>query len=331
MINGAIKWGYTYLGINDTNADKKIVSKWADDALKDNPRLWFGGEGTNNDARCQTEDVGDNSIVASGYGIKNFKICFGAFTRMDKRRRRFNKNLTQMYIQLVTQYNRYLTHVSKNVASVYETIKYPQETGDIYDTAPVEKQRAAVAFLNKELFETPTWLLNPDILNKIGNPIRYSSVNVIQDRQMNVLFSDRVFNTLNMMERRFGKEKTYSMIEFLADMKVGIWSELKTYKPIDQYRRDVQKSYVDALLRSIKEAEVGNNALGLLFGGAAAAETTPITLGSDIGAILALHLENLSKDIETAIPTTTDKDSKEHLQYEVDYIKNALSKRFNAK
>ncbi len=327
----AIKWGYSYLGSKDVDADRKIVSKWADDSLRVNPRLWFGGEGFNNDARCQTEDVGDNSTVASGYGIKNLKYVLAHLPEWTKEEGDLYKNLTQMYIQVVTQYNRYLTHVSKNVASVYETIKYPQEAGDIYESAPVAKQKEAVAFLNRELFETPRWLLDQNILNKIGNPARYSSVNIVQDRQMNVLFSDRVFNTLNMMEQRFGKDKTYSMIEFLADMKSGIWSELKSHKPIDQYRRDVQKSYVDALIRSMKEAETGSNAIGLLFGGVAAAEAAPITTASDIGAIIGVHLEDLCKDIQSAIPTATDKDSKEHLQYEADYIKRALNKRFNAK
>ncbi|QIL40512.1 DUF5117 domain-containing protein [Pedobacter sp. HDW13] len=69
----AIKWGYTYIGAKDVATDRKIVSKWISDTLKDNPRLWFGGEGMNNDARCQTEDVGDNSMKASEYGIKNLK------------------------------------------------------------------------------------------------------------------------------------------------------------------------------------------------------------------------------------------------------------------
>ncbi|HTM99252.1 MAG TPA: hypothetical protein VL088_10935, partial [Pedobacter sp.] len=114
----------------------------------------------------------------------------------------------------------------------------------------------------------------------------------------------------------------------LGDMKVGIWSELTTKQPIDQFRRDVQKAYVNALLRSMKEAEIGNNAVGLLFGGAQAAEMLPLTTGSDIGALIAVHLEDLRKDILAAMPTATDADSKAHLQYEAEYIRKALNKRF---
>lgn len=327
----AIKWGYTYIGAKDVDADRKVVSKWATDALKDNPRLWFGGEGMNNDARCQTEDVGDNSMKASEYGIKNLQYVVKNLPEWTKEEGDLYKNLSQMFIQVVNQYNRYVNHVIKNVGSVYETIKYPNDSGDSYSSAPVDKQKEAVAFLNKQVFETPTWLLDQNILNKIGNPIRYSSVRVIQERAMNNVFSDRVFNTLYMMEERFGKKDTYSMNALLTDMKVGVWSELSTHQPISNFRRDVQKFYINALLRSMKEAEVGNNAIGLLFGGFAAAEMTPLTTGSDIGALIAIHLEGLRKDIISSLPSTTDKESKEHLQYVANYIQKALDKRFNVK
>jgi len=327
----AIKWGYSYVGAKDVDADRKIVSKWVTDSLKANPRLWFGGEGMNNDARCQTEDVGDDSMQASEYGIKNLKYVVKNLPEWTKEEGDLYKNLSQMFVQVVNQYNRYVNHVTKNIASVYETIKYPQDEGDSYSSAPVDKQRDAVAFLNKQVFETPTWLLDQNILNKIGNPIRYSSVRVIQERQINSVFSDRVFNTLSLMEDRYGKANTYSINALLGDMKSGIWSELNTKQPIDQFRRDVQKAYVNALLRCMKEAELGSNAIGLLFGGAQAAELTPLTTGTDIGALIAVHLEDLRKEVLAAIPATTDQDSKAHLQYEADYIKKALDKRFNTK
>jgi hypothetical protein len=39
-----------------------------------NPRLWFGnGESRRFDPRCQTEDLGDDAMNASIYGIRNLK------------------------------------------------------------------------------------------------------------------------------------------------------------------------------------------------------------------------------------------------------------------
>lgn len=326
----AIKWGYTYTGAKDVDADRKIASQWIVDSLAANPKLWFGGEGLNHDCRCQTEDVGDNSMEASTYGIKNLKFVLNHLPEWTHEEGDLYKNLTKMYVQLINQYNRYAVHVLNNVASVNETIKYPGQEGDIYASNPASKQRDAVAFLNREVFETPTWLLNNEILNKIGNPIRNSSVKNIQDRQLSALFSDRVFNTLYTMQQRFGEANTYSVQNLLDDMKNGVWSELRTHQPMDVFRRGVQKSYVNALLRALKESEVGANIVGLLMS-SQAAEETPVTTNSDLGPLIAAHLENIRKDILVAIPDMKDKDSKDHLAYVSDYIERSLKKRFETK
>jgi len=110
----------------------------------------------------------------------------------------------------------------------------------------------------------------------------------------------------------------------MDDVKAGVWTELKNKKPIDIYRRGLQKNYVSNVLASIKEAEVGDHYLGLLFGGPAAAEALPVTISTDTGSFLALHLKKLREEILAAIPTITDKDSKDHLNYIAEQIKNKL-------
>src|SRR6187549_1257986 len=195
----AIKWGYTYTGIADDEADRKVVTKWIVDSLKANPRLWFGGEGFNHDARCQSEDVGDNSMKASEYGIKNLKYVMAHLPEWTKEDHNLYTNLTNMYRQVAQQYLRYCTHVTANVASVYETWKTVEQPGDIYASSPKEKQKEAVAFLTKEVFTTPEWLLDNEILNKISNPVRSGATANIQARVLDQVLSDRVFNTLLQM------------------------------------------------------------------------------------------------------------------------------------
>jgi hypothetical protein len=324
----AIKWGYTYTGITDDEEDRKVVTKWIVDSLKANPRLWFGGEGFNHDARCQSEDVGDNSMKASEYGIKNLKYVMAHLPEWTKEDHNLYTNLTNMYRQVAQQYLRYCTHVTANVASVYETWKTVEQPGDIYASSPKEKQKEAVAFLTKEVFTTPEWLLDNEILNKISNPVRSGSVANIQARVLDQLLSDRVFNTLLMMETRYGKGNTYSIIEFMDDVKAGVWTELNNKKPVTIYRRSLQKNYVSNILASIKEAEEGSHILALLVGGPQAAEELPVTTGSDVGSFLALHLEKLRTEILAAIPAITDKETKDHLNYIAEQIKNGLAHRF---
>jgi len=324
----AIKWGYTYTGISDDEEDRKVVTKWIVDSLKANPRLWFGGEGLNNDARCQSEDVGDNSMKASEYGIKNLKYVMAHLPEWTKESNDLYTDLTNMYRQVATQYLRYCLHVSANVASVYETWKTVEQPGDIYMSSPKAKQKEAVAFLTKEVFTTPEWLLNNEILNKISNPVRMGSVSNIQTRVLDQILSDRVFNTLLLMENRYGKNESYSIVEYMNDVKAGVWTELVNKKPVNIYRRGLQKNYVSNVLASIKEAEEGTHYMGLLFGGPMAAEALPVTVGTDVGSFLALHLEQLRAEIVAVIPSITDKETKDHYNYIAQQIKNRLANQF---
>ena len=161
------------------------------------------------------------------------------------------------------------------------------------------------------------------LLNQIGNPIRTGAVSTIQESAIMQLTSDRVLNTLNMAEQRFGKGKTYSMVEYLSDLKAGIFSELKTNKPIEIFRRDVQKFYMQGLFRALQESEKGDNVIAMLML-PNAAEEVPVTVGTDVGPILRMHLENLRKEILAAAPAIKDKDSKEHLLFIAERIKKAL-------
>ncbi|MFL5739771.1 MAG: zinc-dependent metalloprotease [Flavisolibacter sp.] len=324
----AIKWGYTWTGAKNDEEDRKIVSQWIVDSLKANPRLWFGGEGLNFDARSQSEDLGDDNMKANSYGIRNLKYVMKHLPEWTKTENDFYaNNLQNMYRQVVTQYQRYVLQVANNIGSIYETWKTVEQPGNIYAPEPKAKQKEAVAFLQKEVFTTPGWLLDNNILNKLSSPVRMGSVGAVQTRALDMILNDRVLNSLQKEEDRFGKDSAYTLMEYLNDLRNGIWSELGTHQSIDIFRRNVQKNYINNLFASIKEAEEGKNFLAMLSG--MPEEQFPITVGSDIGSYLALHLQNLRKEILKSLPLFTDKDSRDHLKYVADQISSGLEKRFD--
>jgi hypothetical protein len=69
-----------------------------------------------------------------------------------------------MYNQVVGQYRRYMGHVTKYVGGIYETPKTYDQEGMVYEPTPKNLQRDAVAFLNKQLFETPKWMLDANCI-----------------------------------------------------------------------------------------------------------------------------------------------------------------------
>lgn len=317
----AIKWGYTYLGERDVEKDKKINNKWIVDALAANPRVWFGGEGRNGDPRAQTEDLGDNSMKASEYGIKNLKRIIVALPEWSKEEADHYENLSDLYTQLTAQFSRYMGHVTANVGGIQETFKSVEQAGDVYEPTPKATQKDAVAFLNKQLFETPTWLLDKNILNKINTPAATERVQSIQTGVLNSLLDGQRLFKLSSSAARFGNN-TYTLDEMMDDVRKGVWSELSTKKPIDPYRRNLQKAYVERLIAIVNPpapvviaAAAGRPAFG---------PVSVNTKNTDVTSVARGTLRSLQAEIKAAIPGTTDKMSKYHLQDVNDRITEAL-------
>ncbi|MCD6013185.1 MAG: zinc-dependent metalloprotease [Flavipsychrobacter sp.] len=318
----AIQWGYKATNAKDEKEDVKIVNKWIVDSLKANPRLWFGTETNPIDPRSQTEDLGDNSMKASEYGIKNLKRICEKLTEWTKEDADKYENLKDMYSALVGQYNRYMGHVVKNVGGIYETPKSVEQTGeDVYEPTPKAIQQEAITFLHKQLFETPSWILNGDILNKISNPYSSELVSNVQVNILNSLLSGSRLNRLATCCNRYGTQNTYSLDNMMGDVRKGIWSELSTKKPIDGYRRNLQKAHVEALINIIN---IAPSQPGLTSTGGFASMMNVNTKNTDVTSVARAELAALQTQVNAAIAGTSDKMSKYHLQDVSFRIKKAL-------
>ena len=308
----AIRWGYGYIPGN-TEVEKKAASnKLIIETLQANPRTWFGTYEFGNDAdpRSQREDLGDNAMKASEYGIKNLKFILKNLSSWTKDETDLNKNLTDMYGQLVTQYRRYMGHVTTYVGGVYETFSTSMEAKPVYEVTPVALQKQAMQFLHDQLFETPSWIINKDYWNRISNPGAPDPVMTAQESGLNNLLSTDRLNRLLISTERFGDAKSYDAIAMMNDLQKGIFSELKTRKAIDYYRRALQKSYVDKLAAFVSPS--GNPA------------TNSRLSRSDIPSIARGQLLKLRSEVNAAIPLTKDTMSKLHLLDLQARIKEAL-------
>jgi hypothetical protein len=315
--NWAIKWGYKYIGEADVEKDKKINNKWIVDALAANPRVWFGGEGRNADPRAQTEDLSDNAVKASEYGIKNLKRIIVSLPEWTKEEADHYENLSEMYGQLIGQFSRYVGHVSRNVGGVYETLKTVEEPGDVYEVTPKATQKEAVSFLNKQLFQTPTWLLDKNILNKISSPTFTERIQTIQVSAVKSLIEGGRMARMIASTNRFG-DKAYTADELVQDVRSEIFSELASKKAIDNYRRNLQKEFVEQLISLMNSQSTTTQLAPGFFA------TTPSYKTTDVASIARGHLRSLQAETSAAAASASDKMSKYHLQDVADRIKKAL-------
>lgn len=313
----AIEWGYRILpNIKSADEELPVLNKITIERLK-NKRLWFGIESNPDDPRSQNEDLGDNAMLASTYGIKNLQRIVTNLIAWTKTDNEDYKNLSELYNGVVSQYGRYMGHVVKNIAGIYETPKTEEQEGGIYEFVPKAKQKEAMVFLNRQLFTTPAWLINNTAINtRTGN----NSIATIATRQEAVLsriVSGATFAKLIRAEAESGN-KAYTMIEMMDDLQRGIWSELHNNCAIDVYRRNLQKSYIERIGSLISQNFSGSGVMIFNFG-----PTIDISK-SDIISILRGNLRSLKVDIIKAMPSKKDKMSQYHLQDIIDRINKIL-------
>ena len=306
----AIQWGYTYLPVADEQADKKIVNKWIIDSLKANPRLWFGTETNPFDPRSQTEDLSDDNVVASEYGIKNMKRLAANLINWTKEEAGHYEHLQSMYTAMLGQFNRYMNHVLRNIGGIYETPKSEEQAGDIYEPNPKAKQVAALQFLNRQLFTTPSWLLDKSILNKITMPLGNENVNTIQINVLNSLISPTRLNRISASANRFNLATTdyLSIDELLKEVLKTITVEMNTHASADLYRRNLQRAFVETL----------SNTIDLKSPSAASVKNT------DAFTFSKIALQRFRTQIQANVALTTDATTKYHYQDLADKIKLAL-------
>lgn len=317
----AIEWGYRLFPQYKTADEEKAhLNKWVIEKLKDN-RLWFGTESNPDDPRSQREQVGDDGVKGAMYGIKNLQRIIPNLEEWTKEPNKDYSNLREMYNQLTGQFTMYMSHVAKYVGGIMETPKMVEENGPVYETVSKAKQKEAVDFLNKQLFATPTWLINKNIFDKTGiNSI--STIGGLQDNVLSRLLGTRNLSKLIDAEAADGSN-AYSITDMLSDLKRGIWSELPARSRIDVYRRNLQKSYINILSGLLVRQSSGSapGIITIVLGGG----PTSNVENSDIRSVVRAHLSSLRSEVRAASTAVNDSMTRYHLQDIVDRIDNALN------
>jgi hypothetical protein len=314
----AIEWGYRWMPDYKTpDAETPVLNKMVMEKLK-NKRLWFGTETDPDDPRGQNEDLGDDAMKASAYGIKNLQRIIVKLPEWTNEANKDYASLNQMYGQLVSQFNRYMGHVAKNVGGIQTTPRMREEGGVIVEYTSKAKQKQALQFLQDNLFETPSWLIQKNIAGLTGTNAM-TTISGVQGNILNRLLSNNTFNKLFRYEAS-GEQNAYSASEMVTDLRKGIWNELASRKTIDIYRRNLQKVFVERLISNLKVDDNAPSAALAAFG-----ITSPTySKTTDAISIVKAQLRSLQSEIRAAVPAYKDAASRAHLQDVNDRITEAL-------
>ena len=315
----SIEWGYKLLPGKTDEEEKDMLNDWVKSRYSNSRLRFLHYDGV--DPRSQTESLGDNAMKANEYGIKNLKWIVPQLPKWLNEKGEDFKNLDQVYDEVYSTFSRYIGHSTTYLGGVYTDLKTTEQEGPVYTVVPKALQKEAMAFIQKNLFTTPTWLLNKSILDKVTSPVE-EKLSGLQDAWLNSLLNPMRLNRLITSTNR--DASAYTLDEYITDLKKGIWSELPARAPIDNYRRNLQKSFVERLsgLAAITSAPSGGGGgIVISFGPSVDVKKT------DIMSVARGTLRALKAEIAAAIPAYGDKMSRYHLQDLNERIDRVLNPR----
>ncbi len=287
----AIKWGYQYRPeFSDPFKEKDQLRKEVTKMLSSNPRLWYsGGEGRGQDPRSQTEDLSDNNMKASDYGMKNLKRVMEKINVFAPVVDGQYKDLSDFHSAVRQQYGRYVGHVTRNIGGKYEN-SLPTETP--YGYMSKARQKEAIDWVGNNIYDTPMWLYPEEISIRTG----FDAESEIISRQNSALSQELSAFTLNTLY----KQNTYPLNEYLDDVFATVWKPLNnSNEKLNNYRRQLERSYVNNLANCInpRPAATTNNTQQ---------RTTTATLSNSLGQSDALlyvlqHLDKVENHLKQQV------------------------------
>ncbi|WP_203969959.1 zinc-dependent metalloprotease [Capnocytophaga stomatis] len=251
----SIAWGYRPILDKSAEEEKEILNQWILKHAGD-PLYRFGHQQVGHivDPSSQSEDLGDDAMKASTYGIANLKRIASNLINWTTKDGETYEELKTLYGQVLGQYRLYIGHVSANVGGVYEHYKTADQPGEVYVYVEKDIQKKAVQFLNKEVFKTPSWLIDNAIIKRIEYAGTLERIKNIQAVGLSHLLDVARLHRVIENEALNG-EKAYKITELMNDIRKGVWTELTTGAKIDAYRRNLQRSHVEILGRILLETK----------------------------------------------------------------------------
>ncbi len=255
----AIRWGYSYRPeFKDEYEEKEKLREETTRTLAANPRLWFGGEGRNEDPRAQTEDLGDDNVKASDYGIKNLKRVIKGLPQWTQQTDGRHTDLREMYLAVIKQYNRYNNHVIKNLGGRYINNMPGRKP---FEQIPAARSRAAMDYLSRQLFTAPVWLYPDEITSMTGTDAA-NDIQTKQETALSTLMAASLLNSIN--NASLASPEAYRLDDYMQDLFHAVWKPLSSpAELVNKSRRALQRNYIanlDKLLHPSEKERTGAGA-----------------------------------------------------------------------
>ncbi len=312
----SIEYGYRwYPDVEKPEDEKSILHAFVSKHSED-PMYQFGGGFPRTDPDSQTENIGDDPVRASDYGLRNLKIVSGNLIEWTSTDGQSYGDLSELYGEMVGVYSRYIGHVATMIGGVNETLRTTDQDGDIYSPLHRTDQKRSMNWLLNNAFATPTWLMREDIIKRITSEGALDRIRSIQSRHLSTVLN------ANRMQRLveasyMDPEKAYPLTEMIDDLQKGLFSEAYSRSSVDVVRRALQRTYLTRVNSLLNPAP--STGSRFFFG------PPPVNVSNtDIQPVLKMKMKELHTDLKKAAKRQKDAMTKAHFEDCIDRIEDIL-------
>lgn len=305
----SIIYGYRLIpDAKSAEEERATLNQWVKKRA-DNPAYRYGSQKRNNfDPTAQTEDLGDNAIQSGNLGIENLKRIVPKLIQWSEEAGEGNDyaQLAEMYNAVYGQMVKFNGHVVTNIGGVIQMSKTTEQKGPVFFPVTKQHQMDAMKYMDEQVWQTPTWLLDKDILQKIAPSGVTDRISRLQGSVLNQLFDSRRLKRLDEAEAMARKaHEVFTLLDVFAYSKSAIFREVYTAKEIDGFRRNLQRAYVNKMADLMKMKDKGFDQ-------------------TNVKAICRGNLKVLKTELQGAIPKSTDTFTKYHMEDLVERIDQIL-------
>ncbi|WP_127124990.1 zinc-dependent metalloprotease [Pseudoflavitalea rhizosphaerae] len=221
---------------------EKLVSEKVAD-----PRYRYGAQGMDIDPRSQTEDLGDDAVKASLYGINNLKLIMKELNIWVGAQDKDYTYRKAIWNNVLSQYIRYVNHVLKNIGGICVNEKHVGDPMPLFQSVPRAKQQQALNFLLNELKELD-WLEDRKVLENFtltGTP-----TTVLRAQIMEALLFTPI--SVNLSAIRSTEKNPLTSKEVMKQLYQYTWNKTQQNKTLSNAEKEIQKAFVKSMLKESK-------------------------------------------------------------------------------
>ncbi len=305
----AIMWGYTPIpNAVTSDQERPTLDQWS--KMQDTIPWYRFSENNEGGYGTQSEAVGDaDPVKSTGLGFRNLRRVVTYISSAATKPGEDNDDLREIYNRTVQQWATEASHVATVVGGEQVQYKSGSQSGAVYTPLSRARQQEAMRFLSENVFQTPTYLIQPDIARRIEAGGMITRITNAQARVLSSVLSDDRMNRL-LDNEALAPANSYTLASMLDDLKHGIWTELSQSRvSIDPYRRTLQNEFLNQFDRKLNPPAATGTPTPPFPG-----FTPPAPLSADARNELRGELVSLRADIRRAAGRAGDRETELHLE-----------------